>query len=85
MRKRKQELGNKNLIGKRVEQLRKENNMQQMDLLAQLQINGVDISASSLSKLEGQIRAVTDLELLALADIFDISIDNLVGRNLNMD
>lgn len=85
MRKRKQELGNKNLIGKRVEQLRKENNMQQMDLLAQLQINGVDISASSLSKLEGQIRAVTDFELIALADIFDISIDNLVGRNLNMD
>ena len=85
MRKRNQELGSKNLIGKRVEQLRKENNMQQMDLLAQLQINGVDISASSLSKLEGQIRAVTDFELLALADIFDISIDNLVGRNLNMD
>lgn len=85
MRKRNQELGSKNLIGKRVEQLRKENNMQQMDLLAQLQINGVDISASGLSKLEGQIRAVTDFELLALADIFDISIDNLVGRNLNMD
>lgn len=85
MRKRKQELGNKNLIGKKVEQLRKESNMQQRELLAQLQINGVDISASSLSKLEGQIRAVTDLELLALADIFDISIDNLVGRNLNMD
>lgn len=85
MRKRIQEYGNRNLIGKRVEQLRKKNNMRQGELLVQMQINGIDISASGLSKLEGQIRAVTDFELLALADIFDVSIDNLVGRNLNLD
>ena len=43
--------------------------MKQKELLAQLQVNGVDMNASGLSKLEGQIRYVTDVELIALADI----------------
>ena len=44
--------------------------MKQKELLAQLQVSGVDMNASGLSKLEGQIRYVTDFELAALADIF---------------
>ncbi|MDR0914854.1 MAG: helix-turn-helix domain-containing protein [Oscillospiraceae bacterium] len=80
MRLRKQDLGDRNLIGARVEAIRKERNMKQKDLLAQLQVNGVDMNASGLSKLEGQIRFVTDFEMLALADIFEISVDALLGR-----
>ena len=49
-------------------------------ILAQLQVNGVDMNASGLSKLEGQIRSVTDIELVALADILEVSIDYLLGR-----
>ena len=73
MRLRKQELGDRNLVGSRVEAVRKE-------LLAQLQVNGVDMNASGLSKLEGQIRFVTDVELVALADILEVSVDYLLGR-----
>ena len=77
MRLRKQALGDRNLIGARVELARKNQGMKQKDLLAQLR---VDMNASGLSKLEGQIRFVTDFELVALADILDVSVDWLLGR-----
>ena len=38
------------------------------------------VNASGLSKLEGQIRFVTDVELVALADILEVSVDYLLGR-----
>ena len=53
MRLRNQPLGSKNLIGARVESARKEQGMKQKELLAQLQVRGVDLSASGLSKLGG--------------------------------
>ena len=69
MRLRGQPLGTKNLIGARVENARRNQGMKQKELLAQLQVRGVDLNASGLSKLEGQIRYVTDTELLALSQI----------------
>ena len=74
MRLRGQPLGTKNLIGARVESARKNQNMKQKELLAQLQVRGVDLNASGLSKLEGQIRYVTDTELLALSQILGVSV-----------
>ncbi|EJF40966.1 toxin-antitoxin system, antitoxin component, Xre domain protein [Clostridium sp. MSTE9] len=54
--------------------------MKQKELLAQLQVNGIDMNASGLSKLEGQIRYVTDFELVALSNILNVSVDWLLGR-----
>ncbi len=79
MRLRKQELGNRNLIGARVEEERKKRGMKQKELLTQLQIAGIDMSASGLSKLEGQIRLVTDIELVAIADALDVPVETLLG------
>ena len=78
MKPRKQELGNKNLIGHKITMLRLERNIKQKELLARLQSRGVVISPSGLSKLEGQVRPVTDIELKALADIFNISYEELL-------
>ena len=82
MRTRKQKLGDRNLIGSKVEKIRKRNGMKQKELLAQLQVNGIDMNASGLSKLEGQLRAVTDIELVALADVLGVSINDLVERDI---
>lgn len=79
MRVRKQSLGDRNIIGARVEQQRKAIGLKQKDLLTQLQINGIDLNASGLSKLEGQLRYVTDFELVAIAKVLGVSIDWLVG------
>lgn len=80
MRLRKQSLGTRNIVGARIEQAQKQKGMKQKELLAQLQVKGVDMNGSSLSKLEGQIRMVTDIELLAFADILGVSVDWLLGR-----
>lgn len=78
MRKREQEIGTRNLIGKKVETLRRKAGMRQKELLAQLQVRGISINASGLSKLEGQLRTVNDYELVALADVFDLTVDELL-------
>lgn len=79
MRTRKQDLGDKNIVGLRVEQRRKSIGMKQKDLLAQLQIKGIELNASGLSKLEGQIRGVADYELKALAEVLGVTVDWLLG------
>ena len=79
MRVRKQELGDRNIAGGRVEARRKAIGMKQKDLLTQLQVRGVDLNASGLSKLEGQIRSINDYELLALADVLGVSVNWLLG------
>ncbi|MBQ8783336.1 MAG: helix-turn-helix domain-containing protein [Clostridia bacterium] len=78
MRTRKQELGDKNIVGARVEQQRKSIGMKQKDLLAQLQIRGVDLNSSGLSKLEGQLRGVADYELKAIAEVLGVSVNWLL-------
>jgi transcriptional regulator with XRE-family HTH domain len=79
MRTRKQALGDMNIIGARVEKQRKAIGMKQKDLLAQLQVSGIDLNASGLSKLEGQLRGVTDYELKAIAIALDVSVNWLLG------
>ena len=74
------ELGDRNLIGARVTEARKARNMKQVELLAKLQLAGVDMSIPALSLLEGQKRPVSDIELNALADILRVSVDWLLGR-----
>lgn len=82
MKLRKLALGDKNIIGARVTQARKEKGMKQVELLAKLQLAGVDISTPALSLLEGQKRPVSDIELDALATILDVSVDWLLGRDV---
>ena len=76
MRIRKQALGDRNIVGARIEAQRKAIGLKQKD---QLQINGVDLNASGLSKLEGQLRYVTDFELVAIAKVLGVSVNWLLG------
>ena len=79
MRIRKQPLGERNIVGAKIEARRKAINMKQKDLLTQLQIKGIDLNASGLSKLEGQLRNVSDFELQALSEILGVSVNELLG------
>ena len=54
--------------------------MKQHELVAQMQIKGVDINPSSLSKLEGQVRVATDIEIKAIAEILDVDIAELFAE-----
>lgn len=79
MRIRKQELGTKNIVGAKVEAKRKELGMKQKEFLAQLQVAGMDINASGLSKLEGQVRSVPDYELVILSQVLGVDVHWLLG------
>ena len=74
MKTRKLALGNRNMVGARVTEARKKQGMQQNELLARLQVSGIEISAPALSLLEGQKRPVSDFELVALAKALDVSV-----------
>ena len=74
------ELGRRNIIGARVTAARLSKGMKQKELLAKLQTEGIEISSPALSLLEGQKRPVMDFELNALADILDVSVEWLLGR-----
>ena len=82
MRTRTYSLGSKNQVGHRIETLRKEKGLKQKHLLAQLQVKGIGLTASGLSKIEGQFRMVTDYELLAFSEILNVSVKWLLtGQN----
>lgn len=77
MKIRKKEYGDCNLIGKKVEKLRKERRIKQKDFVAQLQVRGLDINPTSYSKLEGQVRNATDKEVYAIARVLGVAIETL--------
>ena len=69
--------GNYNLIGRNTERLRKEKGISQKDFIAKLQLEGLDINATSYSKLEGQLRHATDKEVFIIAKALDIDMNQL--------
>ena len=72
--------GNKNLVGKNIERLRKEKGVKQKDFIAQIQIMGCDMNPTSYSKLEGQIRSATDKEIYVIAKILGVPIEELFNN-----
>ncbi len=79
MKHRKDPPGDKNIIGTQVVAIRKAKRMKQKDFLARLQTFGLDISPTSLSRLEGQYRLVQDYEVVAIAKALDVSFEDLLG------
>lgn len=77
MKIRKQIYGNKNLVGKNIEYIRKEKGIKQKDFIAQMQTLGCDINPTSYSKLEGQVRSATDKEIYVIAKILEINMEEL--------
>ena len=83
MKIRKSEYGTCNVIGKRVEAIRKERGIKQKEFVAKLQSMGLDINPTSFSKLEGQIRIASDREVYYIAKALEIQMEELfeVSRN----
>lgn len=71
---RKTPLGTRNIVGAKVERVRKEKHIKQKDLVATLQSKGMDISDTSMSRLEGQLRLVQDFEIPILAEALGVSV-----------
>ena len=70
--------GEKNLVGKRVSELRRKNQISQRLLSCKLQLTGCDVDKNVISRIETNKRYVSVLELKALAEVFDVSYNYLI-------
>lgn len=77
MKNRNKGYGKVNIVGARIERLRKERKISQKDFITRLQLAGLDINPTSYSKLEGQIRIATDIEIYTIAKILNVTTDFL--------
>ena len=77
MKIRKQEYGNANMVGRNIEQLRKERGIKQKDFIAKMQVMGCDINPTSYSKLEGQVRSATNKEIYVISKILNVAMEDL--------
>ena len=77
MKIRKREYGNANVVGRNIEKLRLRKGIKQKDFVARIQTMGCDMNPTSYSKLEGQIRSATDIEIFIIAKILEVSMDEL--------
>ena len=80
MKTRKQGYGDRNIIGRHAERIRKERGIRQYEFVAMLQAGGLDINPTSYSKLEGGIRTASDREVLAIAHALSVPIHELFGE-----
>lgn len=76
-------MGKRNIVGTRVRQARKAVRppITQRDLAARLQLLGIVIDQSGLSKIESGRRPVSDIEIVALAKALKVSVEWLLEGN----
>lgn len=70
----------KNIIGSKLKALRKAAGLTQKELAEKLQLEGGEFSDLTILRIEQGNRFVPDYEIVALADFFAITADELLGR-----
>ena len=72
--------GKNNLCGDKIRQLRLNypTKLSQRALADKMQLIGIDVDKNAIQRIECGKRFVTDIELRAFADIFEISVSDLI-------
>lgn len=70
--------GEKNLISQRLVELRHKHHLSQRLLAYKLQLKGYDMDKNVITRIETNKRYVTDVELKALSEVFNVSYDYLI-------
>ena len=66
-----------NLIGDRLRVLRKKHHLSQQQLSERLETQAVYICRGSISRIEDKSRSVTEIELMGLAKVLGVKIQDL--------
>ena len=69
-----------NIVGPQIRRLRYARGWTQDQLAARCTVRGLELSRGTLSKIEAQLRCVTDRELVALADALGVAIPELYPK-----
>ena len=80
MFKNKTENGRNNICGTKIAELRKSTvpKMSQRILADKMQLLGVDVDKNAVQRIESGQRFVTDIELIALKKVFNVSYESLL-------
>ena len=71
---------NVNIIGKRVKMARISAGLSQKQLSERLELMAVYTCRGSISRIENNQRAITDIEIDAISKVLGVSLDYLFGR-----
>ena len=71
--------GLNNVCGKNVARIRKEMKISQRELADRLQIYGLDVDKNAVQRIEAGKRFVTDIELIAFANVLKVEIHELLN------
>ena len=72
--------GRNNIVGVKISQIRKNLRISQRELADRLQINGLDIDKNAVQRMESGQRFITDIEVVALAKVLSVTIEELIRR-----
>ena len=72
--------GRNNLCGDNIRQLRLgyPTKLSQRGLADKMQLIGIDVDKNAIQRIESGKRFVTDIEILAFSEIFNVSVDELL-------
>jgi len=70
-------MSKRNLVGANLRKARLSNGLSQEQLIAQLNLQGLDLDRTSLSRIENQNREVYDYELVYFSKVLKVSILDL--------
>ena len=77
--------GKNNVCGKNVAAMRKKLNISQREIAERMQLMGYDLDKNAIQRIESGQRFVTDIEVQALAKVFDVELPTLFDENLGDD
>lgn len=69
-----------NIIGAKIKEAREKSGMSQKQLSEKLELMAVYTCRGSISRIENGKRAVTDIEIDAISNILDVSLNYLFNR-----
>lgn len=71
--------GQNNICGGKIAVLRKQIGISQRELADRLQLLGLDVDKNAIQRIEAGKRFVTDIEIVYLAQFFNVSSNELLG------
>lgn len=75
----KTDTGRNNVCGEQIAVFRTARKLSQRQLADMLQLQGLDIDKNAIQRIEAGKRFVTDIELIHLAKVLEVSFDVLLG------
>ena len=70
----------KNMIGEKLKQLRREKNLSQQQLSDRLETLAIYVCRGSISRIEDRSRTVTDIELYGLSQVLSVPIEEFCKK-----